>query len=335
MRIGHYTERLYNHNKKKGLIEDSTIYTKFYDNYFTRQKKNRVLKFNYEDIYSFIETETNFYLKTKNNDITIIIQKNRCSSELIEFIRERFKNIKNNIEDNSNNSSIENLLTILFIATICCIWLSTWSISFINKINPQHGLNIIKNNWIAWCFLPIPIASILLGFKYYDKGYKCAKNIIAGLIMGFILISLGGLCLIPTYSEDYKKINDYKDYIDANIPNNGELEIKKLYKYIDNDKTEYVIINAYYDKENTEELLNSINKSENWIQSTKIKSNHKFLLPMEFKIKEDVYYSIYNKTTGEYNTIPNESGNYEIYAMYYDESLKQLTIHSYKYSYIK
>lgn len=59
------------------------------------------------------------------------------------------------------------------------------------------------------------------------------------------------------------------------------------------------------------------------------------LLPTQFRASNDVFYSIYNKTTNEYNTILSESGKYEIYAMYYDKELKQLSIHKYKYDFNK
>ena len=145
----------------------------------------------------------------------------------------------------------------------------------------------------------------------------------------------GAFSLFPTFSEDYSKINDYKQYIDASIPSNGELEIQNWETYFDDDKTEYAIINAYYDKEDVSKLENSIEESNNWILSTKLKSELKILLPTQFRSSDNVYYSIYNKTTNEYNTIPNESGEYEIYSMYYDKSLKQLSIHKYKYNFNK
>ena len=145
----------------------------------------------------------------------------------------------------------------------------------------------------------------------------------------------GAFSLFPTFSEDYSKINDYKQYIDASIPSNGELEIQNWETYFDDDKTEYAIINAYYDKEDVSKLENSIEESNNWILSTKFKSEFKILLPTQFRSNENVYYSIYNKTTNEYNTIPNETGEYEIYSMYYNKLLKQLSIHKYKYKFNK
>ena len=190
-------------------------------------------------------------------------------------------------------------MTFLFILTIGSLWGALWSYSLIDELNPQHAFNFLKNTWIFWCWLPIPIASIVLGFKYKNKGINCTKN------------------------------------IDANIPNNGELEIHNWGTYLDDDKKEYSIINVYYDKEDVSDLVSSIENSENWILSTKIKSELKILLPSQYRAKEDLYYSVYNKTTNEYNTIPNESGVYEVYAMRYDKTKKELTIHKYKLMYNK
>lgn len=47
----------------------------------------------------------------------------------------------------------------------------------------------------------------------------------------------------------------------------------------------------------------------------------------------DAYYSIYDKTMGQYNNLPDEAGDYEKYAMKYDISDKHLEIHKFKYSY--
>ena len=343
VRLEHFAEKSFNATKKRGGL-DGEIHTEFYEDYFIRQGETTTYKMNYEDIDRCIENDTHFYLKNKKMNKIIIIQKNSCDLELINFIRSKFENLENNLGDTSsyqgvkkpiNTNLISTLMIILFIATLCCLWGALWSVSLINEINPQHGFNFTKNTWVFWCWLPIPIASIVLGFIFKGKGIKCTKNIVAGFIIGFLLLVYGSFSLFPTFSEDYSKINDYKQYIDASIPSNGELEIQNWETYFDDDKTEYAIINAYYDKEDVSKLENSIEKSNNWILSTKLKSELKILLPTQFRSSDNVYYSIYNKTTNEYNTIPNESGEYEIYSMYYDKSLKQLSIHKYKYNFNK
>lgn len=342
VRLEHMAEKVHNARLKRGEIEVN-FETEFYEDYFIRKGEKTSVTIDYSEITRCVENDTNFYLEYANRNMVIIIQKNRCDLELINFIRNKFKNLENNLGDTSSykgNKKVKNpnltktLMILLFVATLCCLWGALWSVSLINEINPQHGFNFTKNTWVFWCWLPIPIASIILGFIYNSKGLKCTKNIVAGFIIGFLLV-YGAFSLFPTFSEDYNKINDYKQYIDASIPSNGELEIQNWETYFDDDKTEYAIINAYYDKEDVSKLENSIEESNNWILSTKLKSELKILLPTQFRSSDNVYYSIYNKTTNEYNTIPNESGEYEIYSMYYDKSLKQLSIHKYKYNFNK
>lgn len=343
VRLEPMAEKVYNARLKRGEIEVN-FETEFYEDYFIRKGEKSSVTIDYSEITRCVENDTNFYLEYAKKNMIIIIQKNRCDLELISFIRNKFSNLENNLGDTSsykgikkskNTKLINTLMIILFIATLCCLWGAMWSVSLINEINPQHGFNFTKNTWVFWCWLPIPISSIILGFIYNGKGLKCTKNIVAGFIIGFLLLVYGAFSLFPTFSEDYSKINDYKQYIDASIPSNGELEIQNWKTYFDDDKTEYAIINAYYDKEDVSILENSIEESNNWILSTKLKSELKILLPTQFRSSDNVYYSIYNKTTNEYNTIPNESREYEIYSMYYDKSLKQLSIHKYKYNFNK
>ena len=343
VRLEPMAEKVHNARLKRGEIEVN-FETEFYEDYFIRKGEKSSVTIDYSKITRCVENDTNFYLEYAKKNMIIIIQKNRCDLELISFIRNKFSNLENNLGDTSsykeikkakNTKLINTLMIILFIATLCCLWGAMWSVSLINEINPQHGFNFTKNTWVFWCWLPIPISSIILGFIYNGKGLKCTKNIVAGFIIGFLLLVYGAFSLFPTFSEDYSKINDYKQYIDASIPSNGELEIQNWETYFDDDKTEYAIINAYYDKEDVSILENSIEESNNWILSTKLKSELKILLPTQFRSSDNVYYSIYNKTTNEYNTIPNESGEYEIYSMYYDKSLKQLSIHKYKYNFNK
>ena len=138
---------------------------------------------------------------------------------------------------------------------------------------------------------------------------------------------------MSTFEQDYNKIDAYKNYIDAPLPNNGELEIQNWGIYFDEDKTNYTIINVYYDKEDVNDLINNIENSNNLILSKEIKSELKILIPSQLKSDFDAYYSIYNKTTNEYNTLPTIAGNYEICAMKYDRSDKHLEIHKFDYNY--
>lgn len=123
--------------------------------------------------------------------------------------------------------------------------------------------------------------------------------------------------------------------IDAKLPSNGTLEIQDWGTYFDEEKTEYTIINAYYNKEDVTKLVESIETSANWVLSKEIKSELKIFVPSQLRSDDDFYYSIYNKTANQYNSLPDISGDYEIYAMKYDKSDKHLEIHKFKITYIK
>lgn len=94
-------------------------------------------------------------------------------------------------EKTRNIKLISIFMIILFIVTICSLLGALWSVSLVDEINPQHGLNFTKNMWAFWCWLPIPILSIILGFKYKKVGLKCTKNIVGGFIIGFLLLVYG------------------------------------------------------------------------------------------------------------------------------------------------
>lgn len=343
VRLEHYSEQVFNARKKQGVV-DTKFETEFYDDYFIRKGKSITLTIKYSEISRCVETDTNFYLEYPKQNAVIIIQKNRCDLELISFIRQSFNNLENYIGDNSNFKGakkyhhpifIKNGMIILFIITIACLWGALYSVALVDKVIPQHGFNFTRNMWIFWCWLPIPILSIILGFKYKNDGFKCTKNIVAGFIIGFLLLIYGFFYMFPTFSEDYNKINQYKKIIAAKLPSNGTLEIQDWGTYFDKDKTKYTIINAYYDKEDVTKLVESIETSANWILSTEIKSELKIFIPSQLRSDDDAYYSIYNNTTNQYNILPDISGDYEIYAMKYDKSDKHLEIHKFKISYIK
>ena len=342
VRLEYYAERSFNKMVKNGTSE-TKLHTEFYDDYFIRQGETSTFKIKYDDIVRCVETDTNFYLKWDKESKIIFIQKNACELELIHFIRSKFNNLESYIGNDKkvkpirkshNPVFVKNGMIILFIITIASFWGASYSVSLVDKINPKHGFSFVKNAWVFWCWLPVPILSIILGFKYKRVGYKCTKNIIGGFIIGFLLLLYGLFYFFPTYSRNYEELNNYKYMIDATLPANGDLEIQEVGTYFDDDKTDYVVINVYYDKEDTTNLESSIKNSNKWILSNYINSNLKVVVPSIFYSGDDIYYSLYNKTLNVYNSLPSNSGEYEMYAMKYSISNKMLEIHKFKYKYV-
>ena len=229
------------------------------------------------------------------------------------------------------------IMIILFILTLCSLYFALGSMNLVGQLNPQPGFRFVKNSWVFWCWLPIPVISIILGFKYQKNGLKCKKNIIGGFVIAFLLLAYGSFSILHDFGRDYSQIDPYRSVIGAALPEHGDLEIQEWGTFFDADKTEYVVIDAYYGGENVEDMEQSITNSDNWIPCTSFRTELKALMPSQFSFRSDpdAYYSVYNKTTGEYNTLPTGTGVYEIYSMRYDCSDKQLEIHRYLMQYVK
>lgn len=149
------TERFQNNRIKKGMAEASGE-NEFYEDYIIISHKKSSVTINYSEISRCVETDTNFYLEYPSKNTVIILQKNKCDLELINFIRSKFKNLENNLGDSSNFKELDNFkntdntlsisyfITFLFILTIGSLWGALWSYSLIDELNPQHAFNFLK-----------------------------------------------------------------------------------------------------------------------------------------------------------------------------------------------
>lgn len=101
-------------------------------------------------------------------------QYNRCRVKETDIIIEKKKN---------------HLLLLFFWCNMLCI-----PFAYIVTIRVSSFYNIydlIHYFWIWWFFIPVPIISIILGFKYYVLGYKCKKNIVLGFLVLILLLLIG------------------------------------------------------------------------------------------------------------------------------------------------
>lgn len=86
------------------------------------------------------------------------------------------------------------LSKILFISTLFSIFAA---LLCVNVVSYANGL-YIENMWIMFLFVPIPLASIILGSALKRKGYKYKKNIVAGFIIMLLLCIYGSFTFIFT-----------------------------------------------------------------------------------------------------------------------------------------
>lgn len=252
LRLRKMAEKSFIRMNKNGIY-DTEFSTEFYNNFFIRKGKTISRKLYYDEINRFVETKTNIYLSVENKNLIIILQKDKCSEELINFLNEKIEKDKKCINKKNNIKVLKKtvkkdkrvFMIILFIVTILSIYGALFTYGLIGVIRENtYGYNIFKDMWTFWLWLPIPVLSIILGFKYKKQGLKCTKNIIGGFIVGFLLLIYGSMGLIFENLNDYTNSifvitqNDYNDeikYYEVNYKTNMrntvsfESEIEEIY----------------------------------------------------------------------------------------------------------
>ena len=157
-------------------------------------------------------------LKQRAKSKNVIQYTNESDNESLIEVKETNQVINKEVNKYKHPKLIKNGMLILFIITILSLWGALYSMLLLTMNNAQYMFSFVKYTWIFWCWLPIPILSIILGFKYKKDGFKCTKNIVAGFIIGFLLFIYGSFWTIEIPTEDYSKIYDYKEIINVQIP---------------------------------------------------------------------------------------------------------------------
>ena len=323
--------------KNKNQVEYKVY---FYDKYIKLENEKMNLKINYEEIKKIKITSTDIYIIVNTKNI-IPIPKHKINMNLIDYLYDRIPKtkIKKKIAIEEQQENLEKYekvkigLIVLFVLTIISIWASM----FLILLTPQKEnvpLPLTFNyTYVAYYLLPIPVLSIILGIIYRIKGLKCAKNIIAGIIVTGIILLEGSVSFLINDEIDYKNITTYRDVIGITLPSQGKYyKINWDESYLLNHKSNYIIFtNPKEEKAFFEELQNS----KNWLTKKEISTNIENLLTPATceSVNQECYYSIYIKELNTHNTLPVQNGVYHIYAMTYSRDKSYLDIEEYIYNY--
>lgn len=322
------------HKNKKILPKE--IVTLFYDNYLIRKSDMRELKIEYKNIKKIIETNTNFYLKSKKN-IMIPISKIDLKNDNEEFIR----NINSKIYKNKLKKSkvvqkeklkyVSHILAVLLILSILCFFLSIVIFDLIFKNVPSTFKDEKMYTYLLW--IPIPLLSFLVGFKYEREVKFAVYNIIVGAIVSTFLFmfSITGI-VFPIGRVKYNVIKTYEDVLNIQIPSDGDF-IQNGHKGL--DEQYYLITEAYFKNEKARKKIElNITKDNNWLEFNEMAvKEFDELIPKYIydEIGECNYILIYNDTTGKYNEILENVDEYKIVVALYCKNKNHLKIYEYKF----
>ncbi len=332
-------DKIYNLMKEK-KAEKSEYKVIFYEDRLVALKKTLLEKNKFKTvkveqefkkIVNIEETDTHIYINTAKEIVSIC--KSKCDKYLIEYIRKISENYTCTSKNNKifhEKKKISLLLNVLFIISVLSLFIGFAIKLIINyKTDGIIILSSPQSAWVYLLFLPFQVLSITLGIIYKKLDYKCKKNIVWGIISFILLIT--PLFPIDNTKEYERQIKQYKDILGIDVPKYGKVKEIENYYDMESGKTNYKIVNVYYENIDTHIIEKSIIDNTNWNLKRAIDENLIQLFPTHLLNDKDSYYAIYNVTSREYNTPPTENKRNLIYIMRYNFHYKKLEIHKFLY----
>lgn len=186
----------------------------------------------------------------------------------------------------------------------------------------EEVLDLTKKMWILYTWLPIPILSIIMGFRYQQSNGSANKNIIVGILVSIFLLIFGSFSFLfnDDLSFEYDTI--------MNINRSRELHMNISYPGNLGLKTSnYKVTIVTYQSDEIPTIEEQIKNNSHWLKLSDIKEYLKDNLPSKLMTSKDAYYLIYNKSSNEYNSILE--GENEIEVIIFNPSTYSLEIHAF------
>lgn len=201
------------------------------------------------------------------------------------------------------NKATRMVLLALFILSIASIWIALIivAISIQNSPIPDFPLAMVEHMWKFFLVIPIPLTSVVLGFIYIRQGYKCKKNIVAGIIVILLLCGWGSFTGIfaSEISHDWSYLYSVEKTIGFDFPDEGYIAIN--FDYTEEGSS---LIMVKVDAEHSESFVSQLRNDPNWKPDVSfIPANA--IDPFTLITTTDYdYFSVFNTSTNAYNTFP-------------------------------
>lgn len=312
-----------------------TIYSyDFYDSYFhvvTHRNEEKVKDdtINFSELKNITDIGNVFILQIASS--SYIIRKSDLNSDSILF-SEYWKRRANAVPQKA--TGLWSIVSWFF-----CIgsYLSIYGALVVESKMSQANHLFTENMWVFFLFVPIPIVSIIIGSFLKKKGLKYKKNIIAGIIMSILLCIYGSMAFISgdfyDHSEDY--VLKVEDYVNIDIPAAKQINTKDWTDSTSSSSREESLYECdiYFDSAQVNEFENQIKTDEKWLPV--VPNELIGILSLWSSHQSYDYTLVYNVDTGEYNTLPAETGTYHFICIGYWEEDNKMNIVEYNLQFVK
>ena len=223
-----------------------------------------------------------------------------------------------------NNSKISHKLktavNIVFWANIA---LAIASVAWFFHLSWDMEL-LVKQIWYCFLVLPVPIASIVLGFVLKAKGERWITNVVVGAITAAMLILFGTLSIVfkdfdlnfmdPAPNPPY--IGTIERYTGIDIPEHSSVHTLDFgdQAYTSGWTTTYISSTIFFDEQAVVEFERDMQTDSRW--QLNFKNELAGVMPNVYT--EGRYVLVYNIDLDQWNQVPPESGDYRMLILLYD-----------------
>lgn len=237
------------------------------------------------------------------------------------------------IKENPASSKWRVWSIVLFIASILSVLGGLFLEAFMSMMNDLFT----ENMWVFYLMTPIPIASVILGFKLKSKGYKYKKNIAVGIIMTIILCIYGSFTFIfsTIYDDSDTMIIKTEQTVGIDIPQHKQIRTLDLTEGTQTSARGYIYTTSYINFEDNavQKFKRELDSDERWLSS--VPNELIGVISPSYVQSEFDYVLIYNTDTCEFNTLPDNSGTYQFFNVFYDTENNKMKIDVYDIDYVK
>ena len=204
-----------------------------------------------------------------------------------------------NNADTSTNKTIKTILIFAFAMSIASIFLALLVVflSIQSSPLPNFPLAMAEYMWKFFLIIPIPLTSLILGIVFVKKGYKCKKNIVAGIIMIVLLSMFGSFTykFSSFISHDVEYLTEISHATNIDIPLNAYISVS--YNYT-NEGDSLAMVKFEDDRMYVDNIQNNSNwKTDISFIPSSVDNLYVLTLTSDYE-----YFVVYNVTSNTYNT---------------------------------
>ena len=215
-------------------------------------------------------------------------------------------------------------LVSIVVAALAATWLSE------RTMLPTNSM------WIFFAFLPIPLASVVLGFVLKRRGYGWRKNVIAGFIVAGLMVAYGSFTFIfaGMYDNSDAHIRAVEAYTGIDIPRHSGICTQNWSEntQISAQGVMHFSSEVRFRQADVEAFETSLASDSRWQTEMKSQLRGLRIMPLQYG---GCYVLMYNIDEETFNAVPSAEGDYRFVCIFYNAMNNTMYLEEYTLHYVQ